>query len=107
MLLSASSAKTVLCPSPNGQVKSKLEAASGRRAVEKAHVHFFDFVFGFASVPLYAAYAKVSALTAAVSLPTCGSVRGTLTCDTVPLENLNRLDYTSRVTATGVRTDRP
>jgi hypothetical protein len=28
-------------------------------------------------------------------------------CDTMALENLNRLDYISRVTASGVKADRP
>jgi len=42
--------------------------------------------------------------------PGCASVKGqvpTLRCDTVALENLNRLDYISRVLVTGVKADRP
>ncbi|WP_206532635.1 hypothetical protein, partial [Mesorhizobium sp. M7A.F.Ca.CA.001.08.1.1] len=64
----------------------------------------------FASIPLYAATAKASGAAPVDKPPGHRTVKGqahTPRCDTMALENLNRLDYISRVTATGVRADRP
>jgi hypothetical protein len=61
----------------------------------------------FASIRLYAASAKgFPEPPLADKPPGRASVKGTHVCDTGALENLNRLDYISRVTATGVKADK-
>ena len=70
----------------------------------------------FVTIPFYAATAKASGTIVADKPPGGASVKAQVTeslssdrtcCDTMALENLNRLDYISRVLVTGVKADRP
>ncbi|RWH69592.1 MAG: hypothetical protein EOQ86_33765 [Mesorhizobium sp.] len=77
-----------------------------------------DFSFGFRLDPALCCNCEGLPEHVADKPPGCASVKGhtsgpigktrlALGCDAVALENLNRLDYIDRVTATGVKADRP
>jgi len=70
-----------------------------------------DFSFGFPFNPALCCICEgFPEPSPADKPPGCASVKGqvpTLRCDTVALENLNRLDYISRVLVSGVKADRP
>ncbi|MER8435135.1 hypothetical protein NKH36_10155 [Mesorhizobium sp. M1312] len=79
-------------------------------------VYTLDFSFGFRFDPALCCICEGHPEHLADKPPGCASVKGikanranplALGCDVVALENLNRLDYIHRVTATGVKADRP
>jgi hypothetical protein len=82
------------------------EGAAFGPARRKMYNHL-DFSFGFRFDPALCCICEGSRSALAEKPPGCASVKGTPRCDIMALENLNRLDYVSRVPASGVKADRP